>query len=101
MTTRPNNPFVLLTVCLTAVLLPTSITGTAVALPAIASDLGEGDIVRLQWIVHAYDLTFASFMLALGSMSDIYGRRRIFQMGMAVYAAGAPDTDAPIAQVAP
>jgi len=82
--TRQNNPMVLLAACLTAVLLPTSITGTAVTLPSIAADLGGG-VVQLQWIVHAYDLTFASFMLVLGSLSDIYGRRRIFQAGVALY----------------
>jgi MFS family permease len=85
MLTKVNNPVVLLAACLTAVLLPTSITGTAVILPSIATDIGGGDIVKLQWIVHAYDLTFASFMLAFGSLSDIYGRRRIFQFGMVTY----------------
>lgn len=85
MSTRANNPWVLLAACLTAVLLPTSITGTAVTLPAIAADIGDGDVVKLQWIVHSYDLTFASFMLAFGSMSDIYGRRRMFRLGMVTY----------------
>ena len=87
MTSRANNPWVLVAACLTAVLLPTSITGTAVTLPAIAADIGGGDVVKLQWIVHAYDLTFASFMLAFGSLSDIYGRRRLFQLGMVTYGA--------------
>lgn len=85
MSTKANNPLVLLAACLTAVLLPTSITGTAVTLPSIAASIGDGDIVKLQWIVHAYDLTFASFMLAFGSLSDIYGRRRMFQLGMLTY----------------
>jgi MFS family permease len=87
MSARANNPWVLLAACLTAVLLPTSITGTAVTLPAIAADIGDGDIVKLQWIVHAYDLTFASFMLAFGSLSDVYGRRGMFRLGMVTYGA--------------
>ncbi|HEY9311774.1 MFS transporter [Williamsia sp.] len=81
---RKNNPVVLAAACIAAVLLPTSITGTGVALPSIAADIG-GDIVQLQWVVHAYDLTFAAFMLALGSMSDIYGRRRMFRIGVTTY----------------
>lgn len=86
MSTQRKNPFILLVACLSALLLPTSITGTAVTLPAIINDIG-GDVVHLQWVVHAYDLTFASFMLAMGSLSDVYGRRRIFRLGMGTYAA--------------
>lgn len=78
-------PWVLVAACLAAVLLPTSITGTGVALPAISQDL-PGGIGPLQWVVHAYDLTFASFMLAMGCLSDIFGRRRVFVIGTGAYA---------------
>ncbi len=81
-----DRPGVLVAACLAAVLLPTSITGAGVALPAIAEDL-PGGIGPLQWVVHAYDLTFASFMLAMGCLSDIFGRRRVFVSGALVYAA--------------
>ncbi len=81
-----DRPWVLVAACLAAVLLPTSITGAGVALPAIAEDL-PGGIGPLQWVVHAYDLTFASFMLAMGCLSDIFGRRRVFVSGALVYAA--------------
>ncbi|WKD34208.1 MFS transporter [Streptomyces xanthophaeus] len=75
----------LLAACLIAALLPTSITGTSVTLPAMGADLGS-DLADLQWVVNAYDLTFASFLLACGSLSDIIGRRRMFLGGMTVFA---------------
>lgn len=80
-----SRPWVLVAACLAAVLLPTSITGAGVALPSISEDL-PGGIAELQWVVHAYDLTFASFMLAMGCLSDIFGRRRVFVTGVVVYA---------------
>jgi predicted MFS family arabinose efflux permease len=76
----------LLAACLVAILLPTSITGTSVALPAIGADL-HSDVAGLQWVINAYNLTFASFLLATGSLSDIIGRRRLFIGGMALFAA--------------
>ncbi|WP_271223413.1 MFS transporter [Streptosporangium carneum] len=45
-----------------------------VALPAIRTGLGFGQ-AELQWVVHAYALTFGGFLLLGGRMSDLYGRR--------------------------
>jgi MFS family permease len=74
----------LVAACLIAVLFPTSITGTSVTLPNIAADLGGG-LAGLQWVVHAYDLTFAAFLLAMGSLSDVLGRRRVFAFGTTLF----------------
>ena len=57
-----------------------------VALPAIGRDLGAG-AAGLQWTLNAYVLTLAALILAAGSLSDIYGRRRIFILGVVVFVA--------------
>jgi len=63
-------------------------TVVSVALASIQSDL-HGGISALQWVVGAYALTFASFMLAFGMMGDKFGRKRIMLYGAGVYCAGA------------
>src|SRR5262245_24067334 len=52
-----------------------------VALPAIRDDLGGG-ISAQQWIVDAYLLTLGSFILLAGSLSDLFGRKRVFAAGL-------------------
>ncbi|MEZ5406543.1 MAG: MFS transporter [Acidimicrobiales bacterium] len=58
-----------------------------VALPAIGEDLDAG-LVGLQWVTNAYLLTLASLLLAAGSAGDIYGRRRVYLVGCALFGAG-------------
>ncbi|RKT84889.1 Major Facilitator Superfamily protein [Saccharopolyspora antimicrobica] len=72
-------------VLLTLVVLPTSVTGSAVVLPHIGAETGAS-LDALQWVVHAYNLTFACFMLACGSLADLIGRRRVFLVGAVVFA---------------
>src|ERR671930_1640691 len=62
------------------------IDGTVVnvALPAIRSDLGAG-LAAQQWIVEAYLLTLGSLILIGGSLSDLFGRRRVFALGTALF----------------
>ena len=55
-----------------------------VALPAIQEDLGA-DLSELQWIVTGYALTFAALMLIGGKLSDAYGRRLVFVIGIVVF----------------
>ena len=55
-----------------------------VALPSIQRDLGIG-ISELEWIVTAYALSFAVFLLTGGKLADRYGRRRIFVIGLIVF----------------
>ncbi len=55
-----------------------------VALPTIERKLGTG-LSGLQWIVDAYSLAFAALMLTAGSLGDIYGRKRLFQLGLLVF----------------
>jgi EmrB/QacA subfamily drug resistance transporter len=53
-----------------------------VALPAIEEDLDTG-LAGQQWVVEAYMLTLVSLMLVGGSLGDLYGRRRLFSIGLA------------------
>jgi EmrB/QacA subfamily drug resistance transporter len=55
-----------------------------VALPSIQRDLGIG-ISELEWVVTAYALSFAVFLLTGGKLADRYGRRRVFLIGLTVF----------------
>ncbi|NBC44008.1 MFS transporter [Corallococcus exiguus] len=52
-----------------------------VALPAMVRDLGGGLSLQ-QWVVDAYLITLGSLMLAAGSLSDVFGRKRILRLGL-------------------
>ncbi len=55
-----------------------------VALPAIARDLGGG-LSAQQWVSNAYLLSLGSLILVGGSLGDIYGERRVFEVGVAAF----------------
>jgi EmrB/QacA subfamily drug resistance transporter len=55
-----------------------------VALPSIQQSL-DATISQLEWVVSAYALTFAVLLLTGGKLGDLYGRRRIFLLGLAVF----------------
>lgn len=52
-----------------------------VALPAISKDL-HGGLITQQWVVDAYLITLGSLMLVAGSFSDLFGHKRILQIGL-------------------
>lgn len=54
------------------------------ALPAVRNDLGGG-ISGAQWTIDAYNITFAALLLTSGSLGDRFGRRRLLQIGLAVF----------------
>src|SRR5215831_2455191 len=86
---RPGNKWwTLVAVCLGMFMLLLDITIVTVALPDIQRGLGSS-LSGLQWIVDAYALTLAAFLLTAGSLSDMYGRRRLFLIGLVVFT-GAP-----------
>jgi EmrB/QacA subfamily drug resistance transporter len=57
-----------------------------VALPAIKHDLGGG-LVTQQWVVDAYLITLGALILLAGSLSDLFGRKRILTAGLLGFAA--------------
>jgi EmrB/QacA subfamily drug resistance transporter len=63
------------------------IDGTAVnvALPALQSDL-HASITDVQWVVESYALFLAALVLTGGSLGDFYGRRKVFAIGVCLFA---------------
>ncbi len=55
-----------------------------VALPTMQKDL-HVSIASLEWVVIAYALTFAALLITGGKLADLYGRRRIFVVGLAIF----------------
>ena len=72
----------LLAVCVATFMLLIDVTIVNVALPDIQSDL-DASFSSLQWVIDAYALTLASFLLVAGSIGDRIGRRRVFSFGFA------------------
>ncbi|GAA0923954.1 MFS transporter [Virgisporangium ochraceum] len=77
--------WVLLATVLGSSLVMLDATVVNVALPRLGADLGAG-FDGLQWVVNAYTLTLAAFILLGGSLGDHYGRRRVFQIGVTWFA---------------
>src|SRR3569833_2095712 len=57
------------------------------AIRSIDADLHAG-ISAMQWVVDAYNLVYASFLLTGGTLGDLYGRRRVFIAGIVLFIAG-------------
>ena len=80
------NPWlVLVLVCMAQFMVVLDATIVNVALPSIQSDLEMSD-ADLQWIVNAYTLVFGGFLLLGGRAGDLTGRKRIFLVGVVVFA---------------
>jgi MFS family permease len=75
---------VLLTMCFALAMAMLDNTVVNVALPTIGRELGTG-VSGLQWIVDAYILAFASFLLTGGIAGDRYGRKRMFLTGLTIF----------------
>src|ERR1700689_5858189 len=56
-----------------------------VALPAIETELATS-VAVIQWLVNAYTLCLSAFVLTGGAAGDLFGRRRIFVTGVAIFA---------------
>ena len=74
----------LLAVCVATFMLLIDVTIVNVALPDIQRDL-DASLSSLQWVVDAYALTLASFLLVFGSIGDRLGRRRVFSIGFGLF----------------
>ena len=70
--------------CLGALMIVLDITIVNVALPSIRADLHFSE-ASLAWVVNAYMLTFGGFLLLGGRLGDLYGHRRVFLIGLAVF----------------
>jgi EmrB/QacA subfamily drug resistance transporter len=75
----------LLVVCLAQFMVILDVSIVNVALPSIHDDLGFST-TGLQWVVNAYTLTFAGFLLLGGRAADLLGHRRVLLVGTAAFA---------------
>lgn len=95
MSPRPETPpvrsqapdwLVLTLVCLAQFMVVLDISIVNVALPSMQRSLGFTD-ANLQWVVTAYALTFGGLLLLGGRLADLFGRRRIFLVGLGLFTA--------------
>src|SRR5437764_5801527 len=73
--------------CMSLLIVGLDTTIVNVALPSIHREL-KASVSGLQWTIDAYTLVLASLLLLAGSTADRIGRRRVFQIGLTVFAAG-------------
>ncbi len=81
---RGNKWWTLVAVCVGTFMLLLDITIVTVALPDIQHAL-HSTFSDLQWIVDAYALTLAAFLLTAGSLADMYGRRLLYLIGLVLF----------------
>jgi EmrB/QacA subfamily drug resistance transporter len=74
----------LLAVCVGTFMLLLDVTIVNVALPDIQKSLNSS-FSDLQWTINAYALTLAALLLTTGSLADLYGRRRLFAIGLVLF----------------
>lgn len=76
---------ILVSCCLSLLIVSMDATIVNVALPSIRADLAATPS-QLQWIVDVYTLVLASLLLLAGATGDRFGRRRTFQLGLTIFA---------------
>ena len=79
-----NRWLVLVIVCLAQFMVILDATVVNVALPSIQADLGF-TAASLQWVINSYTLVFGGFLLLGGRAGDLFGRRRLFLWGVAIF----------------
>ncbi|MDR6321935.1 DHA2 family efflux MFS transporter permease subunit [Actinoplanes couchii] len=88
MTTETARRWPVLAICVTSIfLVGLDTTVVNVALPSIGGELRLA-ISDLQWAIDAYTLVLASLLITSGALGDRLGRRRVFRIGLVLFAAG-------------
>jgi MFS transporter, DHA2 family, methylenomycin A resistance protein len=80
-------PVVLITTCLGVFLAQLDTSVVNLALKHIGAELGS-NVAQLQWILDGYNLAYAAFLLTGGMLGDIFGHRRLFLVGIALFTVG-------------
>src|SRR3954449_13222400 len=87
MSRHSTNPWVVLVIiCLAQFMVVRDATIVNVALPHIQTSLGFTE-ASLQWVINAYTLVFAGFLLLGGRAGDLLGRKRLFLIGLVIFTA--------------
>ena len=76
----------LVAICTGTFMLLVDITIVNVALPDMAKDL-QTSFSQLQWVIDVYALALAALVLGAGSLADLFGRRRLYLIGLVLFAA--------------
>ncbi|MGW3007655.1 MFS transporter [Streptomyces sp. NPDC001219] len=84
---RRRRLLVLAICCMSLLIVSLDNTVLNVALPSIQHDL-HASVAGMQWTIDAYTLVLAALLMLAGSTADRLGRRRIFLVGLVVFAAG-------------
>ncbi|MFI2258861.1 MFS transporter [Streptomyces tubercidicus] len=84
---RRRRLLVLAICCMSLLIVSLDNTILNVALPSIQHDL-NASVAGMQWTIDAYTLVLAALLMLAGSTADRLGRRRIFMIGLVVFAAG-------------
>ncbi|MEU3338782.1 MFS transporter [Streptomyces sp. NPDC006668] len=82
---RPNKWWMLGAVSVATFMLLLDVTVVNVALPDMQRSL-DSSFFDLQWVIDSYALTLAAFLLAAGTLADRLGRRRVFVIGLGIFA---------------
>ena len=82
----PHRPLILVALLLAAFAISLDTTIVNVALPTLVREL-DASTTQLEWIVDAYNLTFAAFVLAAGNLGDRRGRKGVLIAGLIVFGA--------------
>jgi EmrB/QacA subfamily drug resistance transporter len=85
--TPPRPRLVLLATSLGVLFAQIDTSVVNLAVKSIGADLDAG-VSAMQWIIDAYNLVYASLLLTGGTLGDLYGRRRVFVLGIALFIAG-------------
>lgn len=81
MKTVTHRWWALIVLCMATLMIVLDTTIVNVALPSIQASLGFSS-TALAWVINAYALTYAGFLLLGGRLGDLYGQRRLFLMGI-------------------
>lgn len=77
---------VLAATCISTLVVNANTSAVSILLPAISADTGTS-VTTLQWAVTGYSLVGAAVIITSGSLGDVFGRKRIFQLGLLLFIA--------------
>lgn len=83
---HPAGAGVLTAACVSALVVNANTSAVTILLPAISKDVGA-PVAQLQWAVTGYSLVGAAVIVTSGALGDVFGRRRLFLAGLALFVA--------------
>ncbi len=81
---RSRTGGVLAATCLSTLVVNANTSAVSILLPAISEDTGTS-VTTLQWAVTGYSLVGAAVIVTAGSLGDVFGRKRVFQLGLLLF----------------